>query len=47
MRSTVARRLSTVASFYRYREQEQLIERNPALHFTTAQRRLRVTHPGP
>jgi len=32
MRSTVARRLSTLASFYRYCEQEQLVERNPALH---------------
>jgi integrase/recombinase XerD len=30
MRSTVARRLSTLASFYRYCEQESLIERNPA-----------------
>ncbi len=30
MRSTVARRLSTLASFYRYCEQEGLIERNPA-----------------
>ena len=32
MRSTVARRLSTVASFYRYCEQEQLVDRNPALN---------------
>jgi site-specific recombinase XerD len=32
MRSTVARRLSTPASFYRYCEQEQLIDRNPAQH---------------
>ena len=32
MRSTVARCLSTLASFYRYCEQEQLIERNPAQH---------------
>ncbi len=30
MRSTVERRLSTLASFYRYCEQEGLIERNPA-----------------
>ncbi len=30
MRSTVARRLSTLASFYRYCEQEGLIGRNPA-----------------
>jgi integrase/recombinase XerD len=30
MRSTVARRLSTLTSFYRYCEQEGLIERNPA-----------------
>lgn len=30
MRSTVARRLSTLASFYRYCEQEGLIDRNPA-----------------
>ena len=29
-RSTVARRLSTLASFYRYCEQEGLVERNPA-----------------
>ena len=32
MRSTVARRFSTLASFYRYCEQEQLVQRNPALH---------------
>ena len=32
MRSTVARRLSTLVSFYRYCEQEGLIERNPALN---------------
>ena len=32
MRSTVARRLSTLASFYRHCEQEQLVERNPALN---------------
>ncbi len=32
MRSTVARRLSTLASFYRYCEQEQLVHRNPALN---------------
>ncbi len=30
MRSTVARRLSTLASFYRYCQQEALISRNPA-----------------
>jgi len=30
MRSTVARRLSTLASFYRYCEQEGLTDRNPA-----------------
>ncbi len=30
MRSTVARRLSTLASFYRYCEQEGLVQRNPA-----------------
>jgi integrase/recombinase XerD len=32
MRSTVGRRLSTLASFYRYCEQEQLIDRNPTLN---------------
>ncbi|MGH9124759.1 MAG: tyrosine-type recombinase/integrase [Acidimicrobiales bacterium] len=32
MRSTVARRLSTLASFYRYLAQEEFIERNPALN---------------
>ena len=32
MRSTVARCLSTLASFYRYCGQEQLIDRNPALN---------------
>jgi hypothetical protein len=32
MRSTVARRLSTLASVYKYCEQEQLIDRNPALN---------------
>src|SRR5205823_8825356 len=31
-RSTVARRLSTLTSFYKYCEQEQLVERNPALN---------------
>lgn len=30
MRSTVARRLSTLTGFYRYCEQEGLIDRNPA-----------------
>jgi site-specific recombinase XerD len=32
MRSTVARRLSTLASFYKYCEQEQLVDHNPALN---------------
>ena len=32
MGSTVARRLSTLASFYRYCEPEQLIDRNPVLN---------------
>ena len=32
MRSTVARRLSTLASFYRYCEQELLVDRNPAVN---------------
>jgi len=32
MRSTVARRLSTLASFYKYCEPEQLVDRNPALN---------------
>src|SRR5918997_5532075 len=32
MRSTVARRLSTLASFCKYCEQEQLVDRNPALN---------------
>ena len=32
MRSTVARRLSTLASFYKYCDQEQLVDRNPALN---------------
>jgi integrase/recombinase XerD len=32
MRSTVARRLSTLVSFYRYCEQDDLIARNPALN---------------
>lgn len=31
MHSTVARRLSTLASFYKYGEQEQFVDRNPAL----------------
>ena len=31
-RATVARRLSTVAGFYRYAEQEGLIRRSPAVH---------------
>jgi integrase/recombinase XerD len=31
-RSTVARRLCTVAGFYRYAEQEGLIARSPAVH---------------
>ncbi len=32
MRSTVARRLSTLASFYKYCEQEQLVQRSPAVN---------------
>ncbi len=32
MRSTVARRLSTLGSFYRYCEQEGLVDQNPALN---------------
>ena len=32
MRSTVARRLSTLSSFYRYCEQEGLVDQNPALN---------------
>ena len=32
MRSTAARRLSTLASFYKYCEQEQLVQRNPAIN---------------
>ena len=32
MPSPVARRLSTLASFYKYCEQEQLVDRNPALN---------------
>jgi integrase/recombinase XerD len=32
MRSTVARRLSTLASFYKYAEQEDLVDRNPAVN---------------
>ena len=32
MRSTVARRLSTLASFYRYCEEEQLVDRNRPLN---------------
>jgi site-specific recombinase XerD len=31
-RSTVGRRLSTLAGFYRYCEQEQILERSPAAH---------------
>ncbi len=31
-RATVARRLCTVAGFYRYAEQEGLLERSPAVH---------------
>ncbi|HEV2071334.1 MAG TPA: site-specific integrase [Acidimicrobiales bacterium] len=44
MRSTVARRLSTLASFYRYCEQEQLIDRTRPL--TCADRRS-TTSPAP
>ncbi len=32
MRSTVARRLSTLASFYRYCEEERLVDHNPAIN---------------
>ena len=39
-RSTVARRLCTVAGFYRYAEQEGLLERSPAAHV----RRLRLDY---
>jgi len=31
-RATVARRLSTVAGFYRYAEQDGLLDRSPAVH---------------
>lgn len=31
-RSTIGRRLSTICGFYRYCEQERLIERNPGAH---------------
>ncbi len=31
-RATVGRRLSTLAGFYRYCEQEQILERSPAAH---------------
>ena len=43
MRSTVARRLSTLASFYKYCDQEQLVDRTPPS--TSAGRRW-TTNPG-
>jgi len=46
MRSTVARRLSTLASFYKYAEQEQLGERNPALNIRRPKVGLRVAYFG-
>ena len=47
MRSTVARRLSTLASFYKYCEQEQLVDRNPALNVRQAEGRLRIPNAWP
>lgn len=44
MRSTVARRLSTLASFYRYLAQEEFIDRNPAGQRPPAKGRLRVPY---
>ena len=45
MRSTVARRLSTLASFYKYCEQEQLVDRNPALNVRRPKVDHEFTHP--
>ncbi len=47
MASTVARRLSTLASFYRYCEQEGHVERSPAAHLQPSQGRRRIEDPGP
>ena len=44
-RATLARRLCTVAGFYRYAEQEGLLERSPAAHVRPPSPRLRVPTP--
>lgn len=42
-RATIARRLSTIAGFYRYSEEEGVIEHSPATHVRRPKDRLRVT----
>ena len=44
-RSTVGRRLSTLAGFYRYCEREAILERSPAAHVRRPKAGLRVPHP--
>ena len=48
-RATVARRLCTIVGFYRYAEEEGLIEHSPAVHVRRPRHRLRVPRrpPGP
>lgn len=46
MSSTVARRLSTRTSFYRYRHQEELITRKPAINLRGPKVDYRVPHSG-
>ena len=47
MRSTVARRLSTLGSFYRYCHTEGVLERNPAANVRPPQSRRRIPNPRP
>ena len=48
-RATVARRLCTIVGFYRYAEEEGVIEHSPAVHIRRPTNRLRVPRrpPGP
>ena len=46
-RSTIARRLCTIAVFYRYAEEEAFIAVSPAVHVRRPAARLRVERDGP
>ncbi len=46
-RATVTRRLCTIAGFYKYAVEEELLEHSPAAHVRAAAGRLRVACRGP